>query len=79
MGLFDDLFEKPTTKQKKSGTHSFLDDLSENEKERIQKEMDIYNLDDWERDEVINSGYDPMDFEDDDFEDEDDDYYNDEY
>ena len=73
MGLLEDLFEKP--KPRNHGTHSFLDDYSEEEKRRIKSDMKLYDLDDGEKEEVIEHGYDPMDFDEEDL--DDDSYYND--
>lgn len=62
--------------------NSFFDYLNSSEDSReknkkLEDEMDAYNLDDMEKEEVRKGLYDPWDFEDDENTMEDDDYYND--
>jgi hypothetical protein len=44
--------------------------------EELEKEMDVYDLEDWEKEEVKKGEYDPWNFEEEDLE-EDDYYYED--
>ena len=43
--------------------------------EKLEKEMDIYGLEDWQKEEVKNGNYDPWSFEEEDL--EEDDYFHD--
>ncbi len=57
-----------------------LNELSKKQKsqekdEKLEKEMDIYGLEDWQKEEVRKGNYDPWSFEEEDL--EDDDYYHD--
>ena len=54
----------------------YMDEIDEYEVDIVDKELDIYNLEDWQKDLVIKGEYDPWDFEEEDL--EEDDYYEDE-
>ena len=63
MGLFEIFFGDEEEEKKKK-------------QKELEKEMDNLGLDDWEKDEVRNNGWDPEDFNDDELEEGD--YYYDE-
>ena len=61
MGLFEILFDDEKNEKKKKNI------------EDLEKEMDLYDLDEWEKEEVRDGNYEPEDFNDDDL--TEDDYY----
>ena len=48
---------------------------SQEQDDKLEKEMDIYGLEDWQKEEVRNGNYDPWSFEEEDL--EEDDYFHD--
>lgn len=61
MGLFEIFFDDEKNEKKKKNI------------EDLEKEMDLYDLDEWEKEEVREGNYEPEDFNDDDL--TEDDYY----
>ena len=73
MGLFDDLFGKDKNKSQQAfGLFSFMDEQQKKESKYTDDELNNYELDDWQKEEVISDNYDSWNFEE---EQEDDDYY----
>jgi len=74
MGIYNDFFDKAKKEPRKNGTYSFLEDMDK--KKRIEEEMDSVELEEWEKEEVRNGNFDPIDFEEEDL-DEDSYHYDD--
>ena len=68
MGLFDFV-----TKNE----NDYYDELTDEEKQELEERMEVFNLEDWQKDLVREGKYNPEDF-DEETEDEDDYYYEDE-
>ena len=73
MGLFDDLFGDNKKKRNQVfGLFNFMNGQQNNNK-YSDKELDSYDLEDWQKKEVKKGIYNPWNFEEDDL--EEDDYY----
>ena len=74
MGLFDDLFEDNKKKSNEAyGLFNFMNEQQNNNNKYSDKELDIYDLEDWQKKEIKKGNYNPWNFEEDDL--EEDDYY----
>ena len=74
MGLFDDLFGDNKKKRNQVfGLFNFMNEQQNNNNKYSDKELDIYDLEDWQKKEIKKGNYNPWNFEEDDL--EEDDYY----
>lgn len=70
MGLFDNLFSDDSKKRTSSfGLFSFLEEQTK--KDELEKEMDNYGLEDWQKELVRNGEYNSWNFEEEELEEDD--------